>query len=674
VSSSSVPGTNVPPVSFPGIASGIDYNAIIQKLTSLTLSQNVSLNAQISTINAANTELIKINSMLNCVQNALGALSDPTLFNAWLATSSNTAEGTATAISGQTPASGTYTILGQTQATATTITNNPAAGHSITDGSPPSDQIILAKSYAAVTPSNGSSVSGNGSITVQGFTLTYNVNIDSIDSILAKLNSDIATGPHPIDAGFNASLDPATGKVTFSSTDKPVTIGAPTDSGNLLDVLKLSSAQVNNTATSGSVTSTSNIGGINQAASFNSSTSAGYVTPVTSGVFTINGVHINISASGDNTASVIARINASSAGVVASYDATTNKITLTSTATGPQTIVLGAAGDTSNFLTAAGLTSASGATTAVGTQASVTVQGPSGVTNTVYSNSDQVTNAIPGVQLNINGFTTPYTVTVGSDSSKLVKALNTFVSAYNAAITEVNNATIPPAVITPQAGSSTTAQSASVGGGVLWNSQIQTVKDELTSLVSGYFGGSLIRDSGSYTSTTTQYNSLADIGLQLSDSFTTLATASTGAQTTSQQQVSTQQMQGTDGTLQPLNVSKFTTALATNPSEVQAIFQGANSLTNNLGIYLGNVTGLPTLLNTSVVGELPAGGVGILQGFENTNTDRIASLSAQIQQVTNDANMQADQLRTEFTATEGQLAVYQSMQSQLSGFFKGNGG
>src|ERR1700757_632212 len=101
--SSSVPGNNVPPVSFPGIASGIDYNSIIQKLTALTLQQNVSLNAQIATLNAANTELIKINNLLNCVQNTLGALSDPTLFNSWLATSSNTAEGLASWLSGTTP-------------------------------------------------------------------------------------------------------------------------------------------------------------------------------------------------------------------------------------------------------------------------------------------------------------------------------------------------------------------------------------------------------------------------------------------------------------------------------------------------------------------------------------------------------------------------------------------
>jgi flagellar hook-associated protein 2 len=653
--STSVPGTNVAPVSFPGIASGIDYNAIITKLTSLTLSQNVGLNAQIATLNAANTELIKINNLFNCVQNSLGALSDPLLFNSWLATSSNTTEGSASVVSGATPIAGTYTITGQTQATATTITNDPAAGTPYGAGG---YTTALSSAATAVTPQLGSS--GTGTLTVQGYTFSYNLG-ESLQQILGDLQTEVQGNA---DAGFTASYNAATGEVTLASSDKPLTIGAPSDQGNLLQVLKLSTAQSNNTASSGTVTSTSDIGGINQATAFNSSTNAGYATAVTGGYFTINGVKISISTSGDNTASLIARINASNAGVVATYDATTNKITLTATATGPQSIVLGATGDTSNWLTAAGLKSA-GATTTVGTQATVTVVGPSGVTNTVYSNSNQVTNAINGVQLAIGQFTTPYTITVGSDNSKLINALNTFVSAYNTAITEINNATIAPAVITPQTGSSTTPSSASVGGGVLWNTDIQNVKDQLTSLVTGFFGS-----SGGLG-----YNSLSQIGLQLTDSFSTISTAANGLQSSNpNQQVQTQQLQGTDGTFQALNVSTLTAALAANPTQVQAIFQGSNSLTSNMGNYLGLVTGLPTLLNSGTVGDLPVGGTAIIQGFENTNNDMISTLTDQIQRITDSANMQADQLRQEFTATEGQLAVYQSLQSQLAGFFRGNGG
>lgn len=659
--SSGIPGTNTPPVSFPGISSGIDYNSIIQKLTSLSLQQNVSLNAQIATLNAANTELIKINNLINAVQTSLGNLSNPAIFNAFTATSSNTAEGSASVLSGATPIAGTYTITNSSIATATTITNNAAAGHSITDGG--SDNLILTKSYAAVTPTNGTSSSGNGSVTVNGVQITYNVNVDSVQSVLSKIQSQVraATG----DASFTASLNPATGQVTFSSTNHPITLGSPSDSGNILQVFKLSTAQVNNTATSGTVTSTSNLGGINQATSFAAATNAGYVTPVTSGYFTINGVAITLSNTGDNTASVIARINASNAGVIASYDATTNKITLSATSTGPQSIIVGAAGDTSNFLTAAGLTTAAGATVQVGTQASVTVTAPSGATTTVYSNSNQVTNAIAGVQLNIQAFTTPYTVTVGSDSSQVVSALNGFVSAYNTAITEINNATLPPAIITPKAGTSTTATSASLGGGVLWNnSDILGVKNQLVSLVSGFFG-----------KTTGSYNSLASLGLNLTSSFQTLATASTGAgNNPANAPVSTQTLQGTDGTFQALNTSKLLAALAANPSQVQQIFIGSNSITNKLGNYLGFVTGLPTLLNNGLVGQLPARGTALIAGFEQTNTDAITSIGEQIQLITDNANSQADQLRKSFVASEAQLAQLQSLQQQLAGFFKSSGG
>lgn len=654
--SSSIPGTNVPPVSFPGIASGIDYNSIITKLTSLTLSQNVTLNSQIATLNAQNSELIKINNLLNCVQNSLGALSNPAIFNAYSATSSNSTEGTASVLSGSTPLAGTYTITAQTQATASSVTNNPAAGHSILDGG--SQNLVLTSSYAAVTPTNGRN--GYGTVTVDGVQVQYNVNVDSVSTVLSKIQTAVQGAGH---AGFTASLN-GSGQVVLNDTASPITLGSPSDTGNILQVFKLTTAQINNTPTSGNVTSTSDIGGINQATTFSSATNAGYVTPVTSGFFTINGVAITISNTGDNTASVIARINSSNAGVVASYDATTNKITLTATATGPQSIVVGAAGDTSNFLTAAGLTTAAGATTKIGTQASVTVQGPSGVSNTVYSNSNQVTNAIVGVQLNIGAFSTPYTVTVASDTSQAVSAVNGFISAYNAAITEINNATLPPAVITPQQGSSSTPTSASLGGGILFGTDISNVKDALTNLVTGFFGNA-----------TGSYNSLGSIGLDITGSFSVLQVNNNNTTPSSTQgPVSTQTLPGTDGTFQALNVSKFAAALAANPSQVQQIFVGATSITNNLGNYLGQVTGLPTLLQNGIIGTLSQGSTSIIQGFENTNTDSITSIGQQIQLVTDNANQQADQLRTEFVNTEATIAQYQSLQSQLSGFFKSAGG
>ena len=80
-------GTSGGAISFPGVVSGIDYNSIIQQLTKLSLAPTVGLNAQIATLTNANVELVKINTLLNCVQNSLENLSNPDLFQAYSASS-----------------------------------------------------------------------------------------------------------------------------------------------------------------------------------------------------------------------------------------------------------------------------------------------------------------------------------------------------------------------------------------------------------------------------------------------------------------------------------------------------------------------------------------------------------------------------------------------------------
>lgn len=666
--SSPVPGTNTAPISFPGIASGIDYNSIITKLTSLQLSQNVSLNQQIATLNAANAELIKINGLLQNVQTALGALSQPNLFASFSALSSNlsaaTAQSVATSKTQAIP--GTYTITQTTLATASSV-SGAVAGHSIKDvitsgpyAGSASDTVPLAKSYAAITPSNGTGT--QGSITVDGMTVSYNVNVDSLQAILNRIQTAVQTK----DATFTASVN-ASGVVQFSSTAQPISIGSATDQGNLLAVLKIANAQVVNTSTSGTVTGTSDVGGISQTAALNGTNAANFKTAVTSGYFTVNGVAITVDAAGDNVASILAKINASNAGVTASYNSDTNSISLTNKSTGPQSIVVGAAGDTSNFLSAAGLTTAAGATSTTGKQASVTVQSSSGSLSTYYSNSNQVTNAIAGIQLNlVSATSTPFTVSVGQDSSQLVSAVNSFTSAYNAAVSEINTASAAPLIPGKQAGSSLPGGATTpIGGGVLWgNADVSSIKDRLTNIVSGFFGSN------------STYNSLGSIGMQLTSTFSVFTTSNNGstnggsaaAGTSANAPVQNTTYQGTDGQLQPLDASKFAAAFAANPNAVQNILQGASGLSNALGTYLTGLTGAPTLLANGSVGTIPA--TSIMQGFENANDSTISSIQDQVKRITDAANMQADSLRREFTATEGTLAQYQSLQSQLSGFFK----
>ena len=84
---------NAPPVSFPGVSSGIDYNSIIEKYTADTLLQEQPVKTQITNLNAQNTALLKITNLIGSVQDSLTALSDPTTFGAFSADVSNTASG-----------------------------------------------------------------------------------------------------------------------------------------------------------------------------------------------------------------------------------------------------------------------------------------------------------------------------------------------------------------------------------------------------------------------------------------------------------------------------------------------------------------------------------------------------------------------------------------------------
>jgi flagellar hook-associated protein 2 len=673
ISTSSGTLGSAPPISFPGISSGIDYNSIIQKLTSMTLAPTTQLNQQMATLNAANAELIKINGLFAKVQDSLNGLSASAPYNAVSAVSSNPAALTAAGISGSTAAPGSYTINSVTLATATQVVSNTAVGHSERDalGASTGDQVPLADSYASITPSNGSA--SQGSITINGVTVNYDVNTQSISQIFANINSAVQTATG--DASFNIGFVGATDTVQITDANNPISLGSANDSGNLLQVLHLDQAQIVNGAGSGSVTGTAGVGGINQALMFNSTnaqgtaTNANYVTPVTSGTFTINGVSISVDATKDNLASVIKRINASTAGVIASYNSATGQITLTNKNTGSTGIVLGGGSDTSNFLSATGLTTASGATATIGQQASVTFKDASGSTHTVYSNSNTVTTAIPGVQLNLLSATnTPFQVTVSQDTTQLVSAVNTFVSAYNAAINEINTATAAPVVPQSAAGSSIGApKTQSVGGGILFgNADVEMIKDQLVNMVSGY------------SPSASGYTSLSQLGLTLTSQFTQLAatspnsTSSSGSNGSSTNLVTTQTVNGTDGQL-VFDSSKLTQAFTSNPSAVQSLLTGSQGLVTQMGTYLTGVTGLPTQTETGFLGTIPS--LSLMQGFENGNSSEITSIQQQIQMIKDNANAQADELRAEFVNSESAIAGYQSLQTQLSSFFKsGSGG
>ena len=387
--------------------------------------------------------------------------------------------------------------------------------------------------------------------------------------------------------------------------------------------------------------------------------------------FTINGVAISINPAGDGLTDIINRINSSSAGVIATFNASSGAIQLVSKTTGPQSIVLGSPTDNSNFLAKVGLKGGGfNPTLQVGQQASVTFLNQSGNQQTVYSNSNTITTVIPGINLTLNSATnTPYNVQVASDSSGLPSAINNFITQYNNAIDEINTATAPPIVQAPTSGNLITpgqAQSSQVtpGGPLYDNISVQNLKDQLVNLTTGLF------QTGS-----SSFNSLASIGLQLDNSVSQISTTSTQGNTQTQSDsadaaagLSVQTFDGTTGKFQALDATKFAAALQADPTAVQSLFVGASSLSQQIGAYLTYVTGSPTQVggtNGAYAAQVPD--TSLIQSIENSNSAQISSVNQQIQLVQQSANQQADSLRQQFTASEALIAQLQAEQQQLAG-------
>lgn len=665
------------PVSFPGIASGIDYDAIIEKYTAETLQQEKPDQSQINNLNSQNTAILKITNLIGAVQDSLTALSNPALFDAYNATVSNAPDGspaaTATQITGDTPSAGTTIITAQTAATATSITNNAGANAALNTG------VALDDAGTSITPNNGTA--SNGIFTINGVSMNYDVTTQTITQIVTQMNNLLNTND-----GGSATLN-ANGTVTLTGV---TSLGSGGDSGNLEQVLKLDTAQLVPAGPPGqyTVTSSSGIAGLDPDSLLSDSDNAGFATAVTSGTFTINGVQFTVNSTQDSLSTLINDINASSAGVTASYNAETSSLQLTSNTPGPQSILLGAGSDTSNFLKAAGLL-ANGAvpagTTTAGTQASLTYVNPQGVSTTVYSATDSFTNVIPGIDLNVttSGAGVPagsqyYSVTVASDPTQAESAINKFITAYNAAIVELNKDTAAPTVSANSDADSGIATSTSSGGGVLYgNYQISALRDQLVSLVSGFI------PSGSNA-----YNSLQSVGILLDTNSQEVGADSTDSTDSTTGKDSTTSdnnsftVNATSGQLQALDTTTFAAAYAADTSAVQSLFTLAPKLSGTqagaqpvpgatygfsylLGSALANIDGLSTFLNNSVVTPDNLSNI-LLTNITDSNNQQIDSLQQQIAIVNQEATQQADALRTQFTASESQIAELQALQAQIA--------
>jgi flagellar hook-associated protein 2 len=158
---------------------------------------------------------------------------------------------------------------------------------------------------------------------------------------------------------FNAYQSTSSKPETLTSS---VTGSAPVTGSFAINVTQLATAT--ESVSSGFIGAA-----INTGAALNSS---GIATDITAGDFTINGVTFTVDPTTDSLSSILAEINSSAAGVTATYDSVTDKVTFANTTPGDASFINfgSSSSNTSNFLE---VINVRGATQSAGVGGSTTV-------------------------------------------------------------------------------------------------------------------------------------------------------------------------------------------------------------------------------------------------------------------------------------------------------------
>ncbi|MGI6458698.1 MAG: flagellar filament capping protein FliD [Candidatus Hydrogenedentales bacterium] len=395
-----------------GLITGLDTNTLISQLIELERRPIARLQQRIAALETQRGAIGGVRTQLQTLRNRAEDFRLNSVFGQFRAASSENGI-LGTSLAGANAAPGVYQVEVLQLASATIARSSSALGAAISPDAPLSDSGIRTHVTA-------------GSFTINGAAFTIDPETQSLNDILAEINSS--------GIGVQAHYDAAEDKVTLENSSAGDTsilnFGASTDTSNFLEALHLTGAfQATGANGATVVTSSRNLG----AADRSEALSAGAFQngAVTAGSFRINGIQINVDPLSDSLDSIITAINASDARVTASYDDVTDTLRIVSDMLGSRTIAFESG--TSNFLDVMNLTTA--AQTA-GTDAQFTIDGGALQTR----NTNAVNDAIPGVTLNLRGVGAS-SVTVETDTEAIVEGVRGLLTALNDALDEIRRQT-----------------------------------------------------------------------------------------------------------------------------------------------------------------------------------------------------------------------------------------
>lgn len=421
---------NSPNLSVAGIASGLDWQSIVQELGAAEAAPETQWEQQQSGINSQSSAFTTISNDLTTLQNDVQALQNASLYQSASVQSSNSQIATGTASSG-TPI-GNYTFNISQLATAAQMNGTSNISQAISPDGNLSDVTIGTAGFSSPVTA--------GTFTVDG----QQVTISTTESLQDVFNAISTATNGKVSASYNSSTD----EITLTSSDNSeIVLGSAADTSNFLQ-----DAQLYNNGTD-SITSTSALGHIQLGVTMSN---ADLATPVSDGgsgqgQFTINGVAITYNASSDSIQDVLNKINSSSAGVTATYDSINNRFVLTNNTTGDVGISMQDV--TGNFLAATGLSSG---TLQRGQNLLYTLNGGS---QQLVSQSNTITSASSSISgLSVTALQTgTATMSVTNDTSSVSSAIQQFVTDYNAvqsyisseqAVTTSSTGTVTPGTLT----------------------------------------------------------------------------------------------------------------------------------------------------------------------------------------------------------------------------------
>jgi flagellar hook-associated protein 2 len=386
-------------LSLSGLASGFDWKTVVDQMAEVERAPEKRMLTEQYQLAQRNNSYASLKTELGVLQNRVTKLNDASLFDSRTANVPDSTYASASASAG-TPL-GTYSFHIIQRATAAQQHGTANVGGKLSASSDVSGVVLSSAGVATAITA--------GTFAINGHQVTI-ATTDTLQQVFDKISS--ATG-----GSVTASYDPDTDKIRLASSSE-IVLGSATDTSNFLQVAKLYNNGTGAIASSyalGSVKTGVALSQANLAATLNDGGGTGQ--------FKINGVAVSWNAT-DSLANVMNRINQSGAGVLATYDAVADQITLTNRATGDTGI--GLEDVSGNFLAATGLT---GGTLSRGKSLQYTVNGGP----VLVSQSNTIAEASSGIAgLEVTALKDgDFSVSVASDTTTIRQAITDFIDEYN---------------------------------------------------------------------------------------------------------------------------------------------------------------------------------------------------------------------------------------------------